>query len=64
MKNKKKKIKRRRKLNRIELFKKKEQNEILVKDFCIHQAFPDPKARAEYIQALIEGLDTEPIVEN
>ena len=61
--SKKKKIKSRRSFSRAEAFPKKEAKEVLLKDWLIRQAIPDPEERQEYIRALIKGLETEPFVE-
>jgi len=60
----KKKIKSRRKFNLAETFPKKEMKEVMLKDFMIRQAIPDPVERQKYIEGLIEALDNAPIVEN
>ena len=62
-KKKKPKIKRRRKLNTDELFNKKAKKRFLIMDFSIREAFPNSEERTNYINSLIEGLETEPIKE-
>jgi hypothetical protein len=61
--SKKKKIKPRRKFDRGKWFNKKETMDLFVKDRLIRDVFPDPEERQEYIQALIDGLNNEPILE-
>jgi len=61
---KKKKIKIRRRFNRAEIFPKKEVKEVMLKDWSIRQAIPDPDERQNYIESLIRILDEAPIVEN
>ena len=56
-------IGRNRKFNRDAAFNRKAKIELMVADMKIREAFPDPEARAAYIEALIHGLETEPIQE-
>ena len=59
----KKRFKSRRPLDTTVLFRKRAfmQQLALAK---IKQEFPDPDERAAYIEALLNGLENEPIVEN
>ena len=56
-------FKKRRTLTSEELFKKKAIRELFITDISIRNAFPDPKERLEYIEALIQGLEKEPMLE-
>jgi len=58
------KIKRRRPLDRDELFARKSREDLAIKDYVLRREFPDPMEKKEYIRALIKGLETEPILEN
>ena len=59
-KNKKKlKFKKRRSISSDQLFKRKVDEQLMMMDWSIRKAFPDPVERQKYIQALIEGLETE-----
>ena len=61
---KKSKIKKpRRAFDRASLFPRREAQEIGLKYYLIKKAIPDPVKRKDYIHALIEGIETEPILE-
>ena len=64
MSKKKLKFKKRRHLNTDQLFKKKVDQQLMMMDWSIRKAFPDPVERQEYIQDLIKGLEEEEICEN
>jgi hypothetical protein len=65
MKTKKKKLKgRKRRAFDLEAFNQvKFRQEVMWKEAKLRQAFPDRQKRKEYIAALINGLETEPILE-
>lgn len=63
MAKKKLKFKRRRHLDVERLFRKKADEQLFRMDWSLRQAFPDPVKRAEYIEALMEGLEDEPTSE-
>ncbi|MHA1409704.1 MAG: hypothetical protein ACTSQY_05275 [Candidatus Odinarchaeia archaeon] len=54
----------RRAFDRGACFPKKEIREVMVKDFFLRQAFPNFDERQAYIQALIKGLEEEPVILN
>jgi len=65
--SKKPKIKKRRHLSRMDLFPKKiakENIELFSINEKIKESFPDKKERAEYINALLEGLEKEQCFEH
>lgn len=59
-KNRKKlKIKKRRSISSDQLFRKKVDEQLMMMDWSIRQAFPDLVERQEYIEDLIRGLEDE-----
>lgn len=64
MKKKKLKFKKRRHIDIDQLFKKKADNQLMMMDYSIRQAFPDLVERQKYIRDLIAGLEKEKICEN
>lgn len=52
-------LKKRRHISSDQLFKKKADQQLMLMDWSIRQAFPDPVKRQKYIQDLIDGLETE-----
>lgn len=58
------KIRSRRPFDKDEFFGPKVREQLAIKRFVLHREFPDPVKRKAYIQALIKGLETEPILEN
>ena len=63
MAKKKLKIKKRRHISSDQLFKRKVDEQLMLMDCSIRQAFPDPVKRQKYLLDLIEGLETEEICE-
>ncbi len=59
MAKKKLKFKRRRHISSDQLFKRKVDERLMLMDWSIRQAFPDPEKRQKYIRDLIEGLGKE-----
>ena len=53
------KFKKRRKLNREEIFPKKQKRELEIMEYQISQAFPDLEQRKKYIQSLLDRLDED-----
>jgi len=64
MAKKKLKIKKRRSISSDQLFKRKVDEQLMMMDWSIRQAFPDPVERQEYIEVLIKGLEEEEACEN
>jgi len=64
MSKKKLKFKKRRHLNTDQLFKKKIDQQLMMMDWSIRKAFPDPVERQKYIRDLIAGLEKEETCEN
>lgn len=63
MKKKKRKIKKRRHFDTTQFFKRKVDEQLMMMDWSIRQAFPDPVERQKYIRDLIDGLEKEEICE-
>lgn len=59
MAKKKLKFKKRRHITSEQLFKQKMDNQLMLMDWQIRQAFPDPVERQKYIAALYKGLVEE-----
>lgn len=59
MSKKKLKFKKRRSISSDQLFKRKVDEQLMLMDWSIRQAFPDPVERQKYIRDLIDGLETE-----
>jgi len=59
MSKKKLKIRKRRHISSDQLFKRKVDEQLMLMDYSIRQAFPDPVKRQKYLLDLIEGLETE-----
>ena len=59
MAKKKLKFKKRRHISSDQLFKRKVDEQLMLMDWSIRQAFPDPVKRQKYIKDLIEGLEKE-----
>lgn len=59
MAKKKSKFKKRRHITSEQLFKQKADSQLMLMDWQIRQAFPDPVKRQEYIAALYKGLAEE-----
>jgi len=59
MKKKKLEFKKRRSISSAQLFKKKADEQLMLMDWSIRQAFPDPAERQKYIEDLIKGLGKE-----
>jgi len=64
MAKKKLKFKKRRSINSDQLFKKKADQQLMMMDWSIRKAFPDPVERQRYIKNLITGLEKEKTCEN
>ena len=64
MKKKKLKFKKRRSVSSDQLFKRKANQQLMMMDWSIRKAFPDPVERQEYIRSLIDGLEKEKTCEN
>ena len=52
-------FKKRRSISYDQLFKRKVDERLMLMDYSIRQAFPDPVKRQKYLLDLIEGLETE-----
>jgi hypothetical protein len=59
MGKKKLKIKKRRHISSEQLFKVKHDEQLMMMDYSIRKAFPDPVKRQEYIRDLIDGLEKD-----
>lgn len=53
------KFKKRRYISADQLFKKKADRQLMLMDWSLRRAFPDPVKRQKYLQDLIEGLGKE-----
>lgn len=53
------KFKKRRHLDTTQLFKRKADEQLMMMDWSIRQAFPDPVKRQKYIEDLIKGFEDE-----
>jgi len=53
------KFKKRRSISSDQLFKRKADEQLMLMDWSIRQAFPDPVKRQKYIRNLIDGLEKE-----
>ena len=63
MSKKKLKIKKRRSISSDQLFKRKADEQLMMMDWSIRKAFPDPVERQKYIRDLMDAFDKD-LVEN